>query len=264
MTSHAHVSANTSNPAMLTGRVAIVTGAGHGLGRCYALRLADHGAAVVVSDIDATAAEHVAAEISDRGKSVVAVPADVSEPGSLAEMTSRALESFGRIDVLVNNAAIFSTVSMSRVAFDEIGLDEWDRMMAVNVRGTWLACRAVVPAMREQRYGKIINVSSDTALKGSPLRIHYVTSKSAILGFTRTLAAELAESGIRVNAIAPGIVLSEPSPSAERRAKAVAGQLLAEPLTPDDLAGTVVYLASAASDALTGQILVVNAGGYMY
>ena len=247
----------------LAGRVAVVTGAGHGLGRAYALRLARQGAPVVVADLDGAAAESTAAEISATGGEALPVEVDISDESGLERMRRDAVDTFGRIDVLVNNAAIFATVGMSRVAFDEVTVDEWDRMMSVNVRGTWLACRAVVPVMREHGYGKIINVSSDTALKGSPLRIHYVTSKSAILGFTRTLAAELGPSGIRVNAIAPGIVLSEPNPSDSRRDAAVKGQVLADALLPDDLAGTVVFLASPESDPITGQILLVNGGAYM-
>jgi 3-oxoacyl-[acyl-carrier protein] reductase len=247
----------------LAGRVAVVTGAAHGLGRAYATRLAERGCSVVVADLNAEAAAEVAAEINAGGGSAHAVHVDVSDETMVGAMADEAVRAFGRIDVLVNNAAIFLTVGMSRVAFDEISVAEWDRMMAVNVRGTWLACRAVVPRMREQGYGKIVNVSSDTALKGSPLRVHYVASKSAILGFTRTLAAELAADGIRVNAVAPGIVLSEPDPTPDRRAHAVRSQLLPDPLVPDDLVGTVAFLASPASDAITGQVLAVNGGGYM-
>ncbi|WP_213454341.1 SDR family NAD(P)-dependent oxidoreductase [Rhizomonospora bruguierae] len=249
--------------APLAGRVAVVTGAAHGLGRAYAHRLAARGAAVVVADLDGPGATEVAAQIEAAGGSALAVHVDVSDAAMLAAMCDAALDRFGRLDVLVNNAAIFLTVGMSRVPFDEITVAEWDRMMEVNVRGTWLACRAVVPHMREAGYGKIINVSSDTALKGSPNRIHYVASKSAILGFTRTLAAELGPDGIRVNAIAPGIVLSEPEPSPARRDQAIASQVLTDPLLPDDLAETVVFFASPGSDPITGQIVAVNGGGYM-
>jgi 3-oxoacyl-[acyl-carrier protein] reductase len=247
----------------LAGVVAVVTGAGHGLGRAYAVGLAERGASVVVADLDAEAAATVAGEITAAGGRACAVHVDVADESMVAAMAEAAVREFGRIDVLVNNAAIFLTIGMARVPFDEITVADWDRMMAVNVRGTWLACRAVVPRMREQGYGKIINVSSDTALKGSPMRVHYVASKSAILGFTRTLAAELASDGIRVNAVAPGIVLSEPDPTPERQAKAVASQLLPDALVSDDLVGTVAFLASPASDPITGQILAVNGGGYM-
>jgi 3-oxoacyl-[acyl-carrier protein] reductase len=253
----------TADAHSLTGRVAIVTGAGHGLGRAYARRLGGLGAAVVIADLDADAAKVAAEEITADGGRALAVPVDVSDETLVEEMAAATVREFGRIDVLVNNAAIFLTVGMSRVAFDEISVAEWDRMMAVNVRGTWLACRAVVPRMRERGYGKIVNISSDTALKGSPLRIHYVASKSAILGFTRTLAAELAADGIRVNAVAPGIVLSEPDPTADRHERAVASQLLPDALRPDDLSGTIAFLASPASDPITGQVIPVNAGGYM-
>jgi 3-oxoacyl-[acyl-carrier protein] reductase len=249
--------------AALEGKVAIVTGAAHGLGRAYAHRLAAHGAAVVVADIDEDGSKTVAADIQVAGGRALGIGVDVSDADGLAAMADQAVTAFGGIDVLVNNAAIFLTVGMSRVGFDEITEDEWDRMMAVNVRGTWLACRAVVPHMRTRGYGKIVNVSSDTALKGSPNRIHYVASKSAVLGFTRTLAAELGADGIRVNAIAPGIVLSEEEPTEQRRAHAVGSQILTEPLFPDDLAETVVFLSSPTSDAITGQILAINGGGYM-
>jgi 3-oxoacyl-[acyl-carrier protein] reductase len=247
----------------LAGQVAVVTGAAHGLGRAYAHRLAARGAGVVVADLDGPGATDVADEIAAAGGQSLAAHVDVSDETMLAAMCDAALDRFGRIDVLINNAAIFLTVGMSRVPFDEITVAEWDRMMEVNVRGTWLACRAVVPHMRKAGYGKIVNVSSDTALKGSPNRVHYVASKAAILGFTRTLAAELGPDGIRVNAIAPGIVLSESDPSPARRQQAISSQVLAEPLLPDDLAETVVFLASRASDPITGQVLAVNGGGYM-
>jgi 3-oxoacyl-[acyl-carrier protein] reductase len=247
----------------LDDKVAIITGAAHGLGRAYALRLASHGAAVVVADIDGHGCQAVVAEIEEAGGRAFGVGVDIRDAEGLTVMSDQTVSVFGGIDILVNNAAIFLTVGMSRVGFDQLTEEEWDRMMAVNVRGTWLACKAVVPHMRKRGYGKIVNVSSDTALKGSPRRIHYVASKSAILGFTRTLAAELGPDGIRVNAIAPGIVLSEEEPTEQRREQAVSSQILSEPLFPGDLAETVVFLSSPASDPITGQILAVNGGGYM-
>ena len=186
------------------GRVAIITGGGHGIGRAYASRLVSEGASVVIAELDGAAGSAVAAELTTQGYAAFAVQTDVANETSVNHMAAQAIEKFGRIDVLVNNAAIFATVPMSRSPFDQISVDEWDRMMGVNVKGTWLACRAVVPQMRKQGYGKIINVSSGTALKGSPSRIHYVTSKAGILGFTKTLANEVGKDGICVNCVAPG------------------------------------------------------------
>lgn len=248
----------------LDGRVAIVTGGGNGIGRAYAMGLAACGARVGILDIDDGAAQNVASELEAAGSAAVGVHCDVSDEESVMNAVGKVRSALGPIDVLVNNAAIFATVKMSRSAFDEITPDEWDRMMAVNVRGPWLLCRAVADDMRRAGYGKIVNVGSDTALKGSPLRVHYVASKGAVMAFSRTLASELAPAGIRVNAVAPGIVLSEAAPTADRVEKALANQILPDPLLPDSVVGTVVYLCSPASDAVTGQTIVVNGGGYMY
>src|SRR5256885_9063919 len=196
----------------LAGKVAIVTGGGHGIGKAYALGLAGEGAKVVVAEIDAIAAEAVAADLKRRGFEAIGVRTDVADPASVEAMVARTVAAYGRIDILVNNAAIFATVPMSRSRFDQIEIEEWDRMMAVNLRGMWLASRAVVPHMRKRGYGKIINISSGTALKGSASRIHYVTSKAGVLGFTRTLARELGKDGICVNCVAPGSTLSEENP----------------------------------------------------
>src|SRR5207248_9359422 len=152
------------------------------------------GAKIVIAELDGPAGERVAAELGG-----LAVQTDVADEKSADEMARRTVERFGRIDVLVNNAAIFATVPMSRAPFDEIEPAEWDRMMAVNLRGAWLASRAVIPQMRKQRYGKIINISSSTAIKGSASRIHYVTSKAGIIGFTKTLAMEFGKDNICVN-----------------------------------------------------------------
>ncbi len=249
------------------GRVAIITGGGHGIGRAYATRLAAEGASVVIAELDGTAGSAVAAELTTQGYAAFAAQTDVANETSVNHMAAQAIEKFGRIDVLVNNAAIFATVPMSRSPFDQISVDEWDRMMGVNVKGTWLACRAVVPQMRKQGYGKIINVSSGTALKGSPSRIHYVTSKAGILGFTKTLANEVGKDGICVNCVAPGSTLSEENPDEDilkMRAQAANARALKRVQTPEDLTGAVLFFASADSDFITGQTLVVDGGSCMH
>jgi NAD(P)-dependent dehydrogenase (short-subunit alcohol dehydrogenase family) len=251
----------------LAGRVAIVTGGGHGIGKAYALGMAREGAKIVIAEIDAIAAEEVAADLRREGHEAIAVRTDVGDRASVEAMARRAVEAFGRIDILVNNAAIFATVPMSRSPFDEIGIDEWDRMMRVNLRGTWLASRAVVEHMRKRGYGKIINISSGTALKGSASRIHYVTSKAGVLGFTRTLAMELGKDGICVNCIAPGSTLSEEDPDekvVEMRTRAADDRAIQRVQKPEDLVGAIVFFASADSDFVTGQTLVVDGGACMH
>jgi 3-oxoacyl-[acyl-carrier protein] reductase len=246
----------------LEGRVAIVTGAGHGLGKAYARRLAAEGAAVVIAELDAAAGERVAAEIGG-----LAVRTDVADEASCQEMARRAVARYGRIDVLVNNAAIFATIPMSRAPFDQVEPAEWDRMMAVNLRGPWLACRAVIPQMRKQRYGKIINISSGTALKGAATRIHYVTSKAGIIGFTRTLAMEVGKDNICVNCIAPGSTLSEENADEaliKYRQSAASSRALQRMQRPEDLVGAVAFFASSDSDFITGQTLVVDGGAHMH
>src|ERR1051325_5264165 len=246
----------------LDARVAIVTGGGHGIGRAYAHRLAEEGAKLAIAELDAAAGERVAAEVGG-----LAVRTDVSDEASVAEMARSKLERFGRIDILVNNAAMFATVPMSRAPFDELDPAEWDRMMAVNLRGTWLACRAVIPQMRKQRYGKIINISSSTAIKGSASRIHYVTSKAGILGFTRTLAMEVGKDNICVNCVAPGSTLSEENADealVNYRQAAASTRALQRMQRPEDLVGAVAFFASSDSDFITGQTLVVDGGACMH
>lgn len=251
----------------LEGRVAIVTGGGHGIGKAYALGLAKEGARIVIAEIDSRAGESVATGLARSGYAAMAVRTDVADRASAENMARRAAEAYGGIDVLVNNAAIFATIPMSRKPFDEIDVEEWDRMMAVNLRGTWLACRAVIPHMRRRGYGKIINISSGTALKGSASRIHYVTSKAGVLGFTRTLAREVGKDGIRVNCVLPGSTLSEENPAEDvvrMRTAAVEERALKRVQGPEDLLGAVVFFASADSDFITGQSLVVDGGAFMH
>jgi 3-oxoacyl-[acyl-carrier protein] reductase len=251
----------------LADRVAIVTGGGHGIGKAYAHGLAREGAKVVIAEIDGKAAEAVAAELVVQGFQAIGVPTDVADKASTEAMAKRAVDAYGKIDILVNNAAIFATIPMSRSPFDQIEVEEWDRMMTVNLRGTWLASRAAIARMRERGYGKIINISSGTALKGSASRIHYVTSKAGILGFTRTLAREVGDFGICVNCVAPGNTLSEENPDegvVKMRNAAASGRALKRTQRPDDLVGAIVFFASPESDFITGQTLVVDGGACMH
>jgi 3-oxoacyl-[acyl-carrier protein] reductase len=251
---------------VLQDKVAIITGGGHGIGATYCRAFAAAGAAVVVAEIDAPAAERVTAELRAKDYRALAVPTDVADERSTREMAAQVLDTFGRIDVLLNNAAVFHTVPISRVGIEEISPEEWDRVMVVNLKGLFHCCRAVLPEMRRQGKGKIINISSGTALSGSPTRIHYVTSKAGVIGFTRCLAREVGGSGICVNAIAPGSTLSEENPTPEIvrfREQRVKDRAIPRMQRPEDLVGAAIYLASDASDFVTGQTLVVDGGGVM-
>lgn len=253
----------------LVGRVAIVTGGAHGIGKAYAQRLSDEGAHIIIADIDGPASEATAAALSsqvDAAKSL-GFRVDVSNEESLASMVAKTMEAFGRIDILINNAAIFATIPMSRLPFDEIGVDEWDRMMSVNLKGSWLAVRAVAPVMKAQKYGKIINIASGTAFKGTGGRIHYVTSKAGMLGLTKSLANDLGAYNINVNCLAPGSTLSEENATDEiktmREGKANK-RPLARTQLPEDLVGAMAFFCSSDSDFVTGQTLVVDGGTYMH
>ena len=251
----------------LKDKVVIVTGGGHGIGRAYCHGFAEAGAKVVVADIDAPAAEKVAAEVIKQfdGKALAA-KVDVANEQSTKDMVRLALEKFGQLDILVNNAAIFATIPMNRGGIDSIDPTEWDRMMAVNLKGLFFCCRAVLPTMRRQKSGKIINISSGTVLSGSAGRIHYVTSKAGVLGFTRTLAREVGKDGIRVNCVVPGNTLSEENAAEEvvqMRTAAAQERALKRVQRPEDLVGAILFFASADSDFITGQSLVVDGGAYM-
>ncbi|MET0690148.1 MAG: SDR family oxidoreductase, partial [Candidatus Binatia bacterium] len=231
------------------------------IGARYCRRLAAEGAAVVVADI--LDGESVVQEIKSAGGKAIALTVDVSKEEDTNRMAAAAVKAFGRIDVLVNNAAIF--INIQRHPFYEISSEEWDRVSAVNIKGPFLCAKAVFPQMKEQRSGKIINISSSTAFWGTPNFLHYVASKAALIGMTRALAREVGEYGICINAIAPGLVDHEgqnaPKALTELQLKERSIKRLQ---TPEDLLGTLLFLASPDSDFMTGQTIVVDGGSIFY
>lgn len=246
-------------------KVVVVTGGGRGLGRAYCEAMAREGAAVVAGDIRDTA--ETIATIEAAGGQAIGVKLDVADMNSCQVLADRAVEAFGRIDVLVNNAALYGDISGGR--FDQLGEDQWDRVMAVNVKGIWNCCKACVPSMRQGGGGSIVNISSLAATYGMPFALDYATSKAAVIGMTRSLARELGRDWIRVNAVGPSAVLTEGTDEfmGEKRDKALqviaAGQALQSNLTTDDMVGTIIFLASDAAKFITGQTVMVDGGSVM-
>ena len=240
----------------LRDKVAIITGAGQGLGRAYAQRFAREGAKVVIAELNADKGQAVAAEVKGQF-----IRTDVADEASCEQLAAATADRYGRIDILVNNAAMFTTLKMR--PFWEIPTAEWDQLMAVNVRGVWLASKAVVPQMRKQGSGRIVNISSAVIWMGRPNYLHYVASKGAVMAMTRSMAKELGEFGINVNAITPGAVYTEvprATVTPQQKEAIVAAQSIKRPAGTRDLEGTVVFLCSDDAAFITGQTVNVDGG----
>ena len=245
----------------LDGRVAIVTGAAQGIGRALADGLAAEGARIVVADL--RGADEAAASYPGG----VGLTVDVADEADVARLVDETVERCGGLDVLVNNAGLYASLEMR--AFTEIPLEEWRRVMDVNVASMFLTCRAAVPAMRERGGGAIVNISSGTPFRGVPFLLHYVTSKGAIVAFTRALARELGTDGIRVNCVAPGFTLSEgvkqhPEVVEKLRDVSVAARTIQRDQDPEDVVGAVTYLCGSGASFVTGQTIVIDGGQYFH
>lgn len=243
----------------LDDKVAIITGAAGGLGRAFALAFAEAGAAIAVADVNEAGARETATLIEAKGGRAFAVVVNVTDESSTQAMAGYVMQTLGRIDILINNAAIYG--GLERKPFYELDESAWDKVLAVNLKGPWLCAKAVFPFMK-QSGGKIINVSSATVFSGSPLWAHYVASKGGVIALTRALAREAGDFGITVNAIAPGFTLTEASLGLIENAEqyGVSRGALKRGAHADDIVGTALYLASPASDFVTGQTIIVDGG----
>ena len=246
----------------LQDRVAIVTGAGRGIGIAYAKALAAEGAKVCATDIRDT--QRTVDIIQQQGGEAIGITCDVTDAAAVADMVGETIAKFGKVDVLVNNAAVFADLNRSH--FMDITSDAWDKVMSVNTRGVFECVKAVVPDMRKRKYGKIINIASGTVFKGSPGLCHYVASKGAVIAMTRVMARELGEDNICVNAVAPGMTMSEALEGREEyENSATPGtRCFKRHEQPEDLTGAVVFLSSGESDFMTGQTMVVDGGAAMH
>jgi NAD(P)-dependent dehydrogenase (short-subunit alcohol dehydrogenase family) len=245
----------------LEGKVALVTGAAQGIGRAIADGLSAEGARIVVADLRG-AADAAAAYPGGVGLTV-----DVADEPAVEQMVADAVDRCGGLDVLVNNAGLYASLAMR--PFTEIPLEEWRRVMDVNVASMFLTCRAVVPVMRDRGGGAIVNISSGTPFRGVPFLLHYVTSKGAIVAFTRALAKELGRDAIRVNCVAPGFTMSDgvkeqPEVIEQLRDVSVAARTIQRDQVPEDVVGAVTYLAGPAASFVTGQTIVIDGGQYFH
>jgi 3-oxoacyl-[acyl-carrier protein] reductase len=243
----------------LSGKVCIVTGAGQGIGRRMAHGFADAGAVSIIAERNAQAGSAVVAEIGD--DRAFFVETDVAQMASLEAMAKAVLDRYGHIDVLVNNAGVFSSIEMR--PFWEIPIEEWTHVMHVNATGPFMATRAVLPAMMMAKSGRIIHMSSAAVTMGRPNYLHYIASKSALIGMTHSMAHELGDHGINVNAIMPGAIFTEierKTVNAQQKAAMLGAQSLHREGKPDDIVGAVLFLSSDASRWVTGQCLIVDGG----
>jgi NAD(P)-dependent dehydrogenase (short-subunit alcohol dehydrogenase family) len=247
----------------LDDRSIIVTGAAQGIGATYAKALAAEGARVTLCDL--TDPRTVADEIRAAGGQAISMVTDVTSPAAVAAMVKATLDAYGAVHSLVNNAAMFGSLKLQ--PFMDIESDEWDKVMAVNTRGVFECVKAVVPAMRRQKYGKIINIASGTLFKGTPHLLHYVASKGAVVAMTRVMARELGPDNILVNCIAPGLTLSPAVQATYSRADIdanKASRALKREEEPEDIIGALIFFASGESDFITGQTLLVDGGSVMH
>jgi NAD(P)-dependent dehydrogenase (short-subunit alcohol dehydrogenase family) len=251
--------------ATLEGKVAVVTGSSQGIGAALALALAEAGAKVIVSDIQD--ASDTARQINDKGGDAVAITADVTNNQSLTELIATAETAFGPVNVLINNAGVFGTLELKPLS--QITEEEWDLVFRVNARGVFQATKAVLSSMKRAGGGSIVNISSGTILRGAPMLLHYVSSKGAVFAMTRSMATELAADNIRVNSIIAGFtasksVLNHPTMMEKIRPHTLSARMIKRDMTPDDLCGTAVFLASDASGFITGQAINVDGGAVTY
>ncbi len=247
-------------------KVAIITGAGRGLGRMFALRFAEEGAKILIPDISLERAESVVKEIKAKGGTAAAMLTDISDEKATMKMAEKVIELYGKVDILVNNAGLYFGVDPK--PWDAWTVEEWDKLFDINVKGTWLCCKAIAPLMTKQKSGKIVNIASDVwRVSDSQFFLAYATSKAAVYSLTRSLAAALGPSGINVNSVGPGYTATEASlgqtGSAQIFEGVVAAQSLKRREEPEDVVGTVVFLSSKDSDFMTGQFLVVDGGHVM-
>jgi NAD(P)-dependent dehydrogenase (short-subunit alcohol dehydrogenase family) len=248
--------------SLLEDRTIVVTGAATGIGQAFALGCAAQGANVVAADMNA--ADDTVAAIEQRGGSTIAVRCDVADDASTRAMAEAAINRFGRIDGLVNNAAYFREVKLTE--FEDIDPAVWERTFAVNVKGVWQCCKAVMPAMRAQGSGSIVNIASVVAVAGQPGYLHYVGSKGAVLAMTKGLAKEAGKHGVRVNVIAPGFVITDATKNRpiEWQQSFLKARALSREQKPDDLVGTALYLLCDLAGFVSGQTIVVDGGHIMY